>query len=154
MYQEGLIKVQVEHLADSGFQNRITARNHVIITDEPVESGGNDVFANPIELLLGAEGSCTITVLMMFASRMKYDLKNVEIELVHSRVKAEEINNDGLSNGTENGYVHKIEKKIKFIGNLDEEEIEELKSVSKRCPVHSMLRDNSYFELSFEQENK
>ena len=143
-----VVKVKVKHLGN--LQNQNITKNHTIITDEPEESGGDELAANPVELLLGAEGACTISVLMMFAKRMKYDLRNVEINLIHKRVRVEELKESGIEIDNERGYVHKIEKNIKFIGNLDDDQLEELQRVSKRCPVHNMIEKRSYFEVSFD----
>ncbi|MDA8052607.1 MAG: OsmC family protein [Deltaproteobacteria bacterium] len=148
MSEAETIVVKVKHLGN--LQNQIITKNHTIITDEPEESGGDELAANPVELLLGAEGACTISVLMMFAKRMKYDLRNVEINLIHKRVRVEELKEAGIEIDNERGYVHKIEKNIKFIGNLDDDQLEELQRVSKRCPVHNMIEKRSYFEVSFD----
>lgn len=165
MSEAETVKVKVKHLGN--LQNQIITKNHTIITDEPKDSGGDELAINPVELLLGAEGSCTISVLMMFAKRMKYDLRNVEIDLTHKRVRVEEIKENevqrkpkasaeltssGICADAERGYVHKIIKNIKFIGNLDDDQIEELQRVSKRCPVHNMIEKRSYFEISFEND--
>ncbi|MHB8232488.1 MAG: OsmC family protein [bacterium] len=148
MSEAEIVKVRVKHL--NNLQNQIITDKHTIITDEPEDSGGDELAANPIELLLGAEGACTISVLMMFAKRMKYDLKGVEISLTHKRIRVEEIKEEGIEADNERGYVHKIEKNIKFIGNLDEDQLEELQRVSKRCPVHNMIEKRSYFDMSFD----
>lgn len=145
------VKVKVIHA--NNLQNRIITKNHIIMTDEPRESGGDESAANPVELLLGAEGACTVSVLMMFAKRMKYDLKSVEINLTRKRVRVEDIKGADADIDNERGYVNKIEKNIKFIGNLDEDEIEELQRVSERCPVHNIIENRSYFEISFEHSN-
>ena len=152
MPEAELISVKVKHL--NNLQNQIITEKHTLITDEPEESGGDGLAVNPIELLLGAEGSCTISVLTMFAKRMKYDLRGVEINLTHKRVRVEEIQDSGIEVDNERGYVHKIEKNIKFIGNLDEDQIEELRRVSQRCPVHNIIEKRTYFEISFDHAEK
>ncbi len=152
MPEAELISVKVKHL--NNLQNQIITEKHTLITDEPEESGGDGLAVNPIELLLGAEGSCTISVLTMFAKRMKYDLQGVEINLTHKRVRVEEIQDSGIEVDNERGYVHKIEKNIKFIGNLDEDQIEELRRVSQRCPVHNIIEKRTYFEISFDHAEK
>ncbi len=148
MSEAELIKVKVKHL--NNLQNQIITEKHTMITDEPEASGGDELAINPIELVLGAEGACTVSVLMMFAKRMKYDLQGVEISLTHKRARVEELKESGAEVDDERGYVHKIEKNIKFIGNLDEDQIEELQRVSRRCPVHNMIEKRSYFEISFD----
>ena len=148
MSEAELVKVKVKHL--NNLQNQIITEKHTLITDEPEASGGEELAVNPIELVLGAEGACTVSVLMMFAKRMRYDLQGVEISLTHKRVRVEEIKGSGIEADNERGYVHKIEKNIKFIGNLDEDQLEELQRVSQRCPVHNMIEKRSYFEISFD----
>ena len=144
------VAVKIKHL--NNLQNQIITDKHTIITDEPTCSGGDNLAINPVELAMGAEGACTISFIMMFAKRMKYDLRNVEIDAVHERVRVEDLKNAGANIDAERGYVHKIIKKIKFIGNLDEDQIEELQRVSKRCPVHTMIENRSYYDTSFEYE--
>ena len=151
MSEAELIKVKVKHL--NNLQNQIITEKHTLITDEPKASGGEELAVNPIELVLGAEGACTVSVLMMFAKRMKYDLQGVEISLTHKRVRVEEIKESDIEADNERGYVNKIEKNIKFIGNLDEDQLEELQRVSQRCPVHNMIEKRSYFEISFDHTN-
>ena len=148
MNEAELVNVKVKHLHN--LQNQIITEKHTMITDEPEASGGDELAINPIELVLGGEGSCTISVLMMFAKRMKYDLQGVEINLTHKRVRVEELKESGIEIDDERGYVHKIEKKIKFIGNLDDDQVEELQRVAQRCPVHSMIEKRTYFEISFD----
>ena len=152
MNEAELVSVKVKHL--NNLQNQIITEKHTIITDEPEASGGDELAINPIRLVRGGEGSCTISVLMMFAKRMKYDLQGVEINLTHKRVRVEELKESGVEIDDERGYVHKIEKNIKFIGNLDDDQIEELRRVSQRCPVHTMIEKRTYFEISFDNPEK
>jgi putative redox protein len=49
-------EIQVDYLSDVQF--KIRARRHVIMSDQPIENGGQDAGATPPELLLAALGSC------------------------------------------------------------------------------------------------
>ncbi len=53
---EEIMEVQVEHLGALQFE--IRARQHTIVSDQPVESGGFDEGMTPPELLLASLGSC------------------------------------------------------------------------------------------------
>ena len=53
---ENAMDVQVEHLGAIQFE--IRARQHVIVSDQPLENGGYDEGATPPELFLAALGSC------------------------------------------------------------------------------------------------
>ena len=50
------MEVIVEHLGSVQFE--ITARQHSIVSDQPIESGGFDEGMTPPELLLASLGSC------------------------------------------------------------------------------------------------
>lgn len=50
------MNVEVEHLGAAQFE--IKVRQHVIISDQPVENGGFDEGVTPPELLLASLGSC------------------------------------------------------------------------------------------------
>lgn len=51
-----MIEVNVKHLGDVKFE--VAAREHVLISDQPKESGGGDNGMTPPELFLSALGSC------------------------------------------------------------------------------------------------
>ena len=50
------MEIQVEHLG--GVQFEIKARQHAIVSDQPLENGGFDEGMTPPELLLASLGSC------------------------------------------------------------------------------------------------
>jgi putative redox protein len=50
------MEIQVEHLG--GVQFEIKARQHLIVSDQPVENGGFDEGMTPPELFLASLGSC------------------------------------------------------------------------------------------------
>ena len=71
----------------------------------------------------------------MYADRKGWDLEEVHVHLEQSRVYAK----DCEDCESEDGYVHIIDKKIKLIGQLSEEQIERLLEISDRCPVNKTL---------------
>jgi len=54
--REPLMEITIEHLG--GVQFEIKARQHTIVSDQPVENGGFDEGMTPPELLLASLGSC------------------------------------------------------------------------------------------------
>jgi putative redox protein len=50
------VEIKVEHLGAVQFE--ITARHHIIVSDQPAENGGFDEGMTPPELLLASLGSC------------------------------------------------------------------------------------------------
>ncbi|MEO0561924.1 MAG: OsmC family protein [Chloroflexota bacterium] len=120
---------------DQGYRTRITARTHTWNGDMPISADGTDTAANPEELLLGALGSCTTMTLHMYANRKGWDLQKVSIDLTLEKVKAED---DPTYDGDAK-FVHRIEQKLTFHGDLDDKQRERLMYIAGRCPVHRIL---------------
>ncbi|MDY0089883.1 MAG: OsmC family protein [Flavobacteriaceae bacterium] len=98
---------------------------NTIIADEPVEMGGKDLGFSPKELLASSLAACTSATVRMYADRKEWDLQEVKIDIELDFVKEE------------NKTV--INRKIEFIGNLDEEQKKRLLAIANACPVHKML---------------
>ena len=98
---------------------------NVVIADEPIDKGGKDTGFSPKELLASALAACTSATVTMYAERKKWDLQEVKVEV--------DLERDETSNKTI------INRKIQFIGNLDEDQRERLMKVANACPVHKIL---------------
>ena len=73
--------------------------------------------------------------LRMYADRKGWDLEEVQVDLDQSRVYAK----DCEDCESVDGYVHIIEKKLSFTGDLTEEQIQRLLEISDKCPVNKTL---------------
>ena len=116
------------------YKTIIAIGNHELIADEPVPFG-QDLGPNPYDFLMTALGTCVTMTLRMYADRKGWDLEEVQVHLEQSRVYAK----DCEECESEEGFVHVIEKKLKFIGELTEEQIQRLLEISDKCPVHKTL---------------
>ena len=116
------------------YKTIIVTGNHELIADEPVPFG-QDLGPNPYDFLLTALGACVTMTLRMYADRKGWALEEVEVHLEQSRVHAE----DCEDCDSQDGFVHVIEKKLKFIGDLTEEQIQRLLEISDKCPVNKTL---------------
>ena len=109
---------------------------HTLITDEPVDAGGEDAGPDPYTLLLAALGSCISMTVTLYARRKQWPLERVTVRLWQKRIHAKDCQQCG--EGTE-GYIHQIERTVTFEGNLTEEQRARLKEISHKCPVHKTL---------------
>lgn len=110
--------------------------NHILITDEPLEAGGDDAGPDPYTLLLAALGSCISMTTRLYAKRKAWPLERVIVRLRQNRIHAK----DCQECATEaEGYVHRIERSVTFEGDLTEEQLTRLQEISHKCPVHKTL---------------
>jgi putative redox protein len=119
-------QVEVKTSAATNFQQSIKAGEHSIASDAPKAVGGEDKAPNPHELLLAALGACTSITMQMYAKRKGWDLKEVTV-----KVKEEPAG--------EGQPTSRITRDIRVSGNLAADQVEALKAIAEKCPIHKML---------------
>ncbi len=119
----------------TGYQQEIIAGDHVVFADEPIGIGGDDTGPSPYELLLGALGSCTAITMRMYAQRKGWPLKEIEIELSHSK----DYRKDCEDSADNNVKIDRIIRTIKLGGDLDDTQRTRLMDIARRCPLHQTL---------------
>jgi len=125
------------NIIEDNFTTTIQTKNHSLIADEPKDVGGDDFGPSPYEYLNAALAACTILTLKMYAKRKGWDLQEVYVYLTHSRKHSDDINADV----DKPKYLDHIDKKLKLVGNLTDQQVQRLKEISSRCPVHRTLEN-------------
>ncbi len=116
-------------------QHLVTARRHSLLTDEPVEAGGDDAGPTPYEFLLAALGGCTAMTLELYARRKGIPLEKVAVELEDTRIHAQ----DCADCETKEGHITEISRRIRLEGPLSPEQRRRLLEIAAKCPVHRTL---------------
>ena len=130
------------NILEDNFTTSIQTKNHSFIADEPASIGGSDFGPSPYEYLNAALAACTVMTLKLYAERKQWDLQEVYVYVSHSRKHS-----DDLQVEVEKPkYLDHISKKLKFVGNLDATQIERLKEIASRCPVHKTIASEVIFE--------
>ncbi|OYU68242.1 MAG: osmotically inducible protein OsmC [Cytophagaceae bacterium BCCC1] len=109
------------------YKTVIQIDNHILIGDEPTESGGTDLGPDPYEFILAGLATCTAATLRMYADRKGWDLEQITVEL------SLQIDKKGAAQTTN------ILQELHFIGDLDEIQKAALLNIAEKCPVHKML---------------
>lgn len=126
--------VTVAETGTGTYTQRVTARRHQLVADEPAPVG-DDAGPTPYDLLLAALGACTSMTVRMYADRKGWPLEQVRVTLRHSRIHAK----DCADCETTNGWVDQIDRRIELTGELDDSQRERLLLIAERCPVHQTL---------------
>ncbi len=118
-------------------QNQVRyGAGHTLITDEPIEAGGEDAGPDPYTLLLAALGSCISMTTRLYARRKAWPLEGVTVRLRQQRVHAKDCQECAED---QEGFVHRIERSVTFSGELSEEQLTRLQEIAHKCPVHKTL---------------
>jgi putative redox protein len=108
----------------------------VMITDEPIDAGGEGAGPDPYTLLLAALGSCISMTTTLYARRKQWPLEGVTVRLREQRIH---ISDCEECDQNKEGYVHRIERAVSFKGDLSAEQITRLREIAHKCPVHKTL---------------
>ena len=114
------------------FTHDVKAGDHTFTVDEPVEAGGQDEGPSPQELLAAALASCTAVTMEMYAQRKGWDTNGLAVAVEYTPA--------------ERGCPTKFELVLKMPAHLEEEQIERLKVIAAKCPVHRTLEGEVMFE--------
>jgi putative redox protein len=103
---------------------------HRLITDEPVDVGGDGSAPSPHELLPAALASCISTTLIMYARRKEWDLDDVVVDVEYDH----------------RSTPRTFHVAIDLTGDLDGAQLARLEKVARSCPVRRSIGAGFHFE--------
>ncbi len=130
------------NLLEDNFTTSIQTKKHSFIADEPANVGGDDFGPSPYDFLSAGLAACTVMTLKMYAERKKWDLQEVFVYITYSKKHSDDLDID-VDKPTR--FDH-LQKKLKFVGNLDEKQRQRLKEIAAKCPVHKTLQSDIIIE--------
>lgn len=130
------------NLIEDNFTTSIQTKKHSFIADEPSNIGGNDFGPSPYDFLSAGLAACTVMTLKLYAERKKWDLQEVFVYITYSKKHSDDLNNN-VDKPTRFDHLN---KKLKFVGNLNETQTQRLKEIASKCPVHKTLQSNIIIE--------
>ncbi len=119
------------------FKQTVKIREHTLAADEPSDLGGQDAGPTPQELLAASLASCTAITMEMYAQRKGWDVAGLEVSCEYSPA--------------ERGCPTKFELALRMPPQLDEEQIERLRVIAAKCPVHRTLDGEVMFDERVER---
>lgn len=132
-------KQVVASLGSEGYTTDIIVGRHGFVADESERLGGQDFGPSPYEMLSASLGACTAMTLQMYARRKKWPLEEVKVHLSYER----SYKDDCEHCDEKDRRLDVFDREIELCGDLSDEQIQRLKEIADRCPVHRTLEANS-----------
>ena len=114
------------------FEHAVRIREHRLVADEPEDAGGKDLGPSPEELLAAALASCTAITMQMYAERKGWDMTGVEVDCDYQPA--------------ERGRPTHFDLVLRLPESLSDEQVERLKVIAAKCPIHRTLEGEVAFE--------
>jgi putative redox protein len=115
-----------------GFTHRVAVRGHELTVDEPLDHGGLDAGPSPQELLAASVASCTAITMEMYADRKGWDIGELEVECEYEPPQRDSPAQFNLV--------------LWLPRSCTEEQLDRLRIIAAKCPVHRLLEGESVFE--------
>ncbi len=113
------------------YRQDITINDKFHLTaDEPLDLGGDDAGATPVELVLAGLGSCKAITLKMYAERKGWELVSVDVDVSHQKINQQ----------------YQISVRLHLTGNLTDDQRQRLLKIADQCPVHKLLQSETQIE--------
>ena len=118
-------------------KHTVQVRDHQLTVDEPFDEGGDDAGPDPLELLAVSLASCTAITIEMYAGRKGWDIGHVEVDVEYSPA--------------ERGCPTKFELVMRLPDDVPEEQVDRLRVIATKCPVHRALDGEVMFQERIER---
>jgi putative redox protein len=123
----------------ANFSHTIAIRDHQLVADEPRRAGGDDEGPSPEELLAASLASCTAITIEMYAQRKGWDVGPVEVDVQYSPA--------------ERGCPTKFELVLHLPAQLADDQVDQLRVIAAKCPIHRTLDGEVMFSERVERVN-
>jgi putative redox protein len=116
-----------------GYTHDVEVDGHSLVLDEPEGSGGANLGPSPTRLLAASLAACTAITMEMYAERKGWELGAVEVvaEMEY-----------GESSAPKSFTVT-----LHLPHDLSEEQVEKLKAIAGKCPVHRTLASQTEVQI-------
>jgi putative redox protein len=118
------------------YTHDVKVRKHALTSDEPEDMGGEDMGPSPQELLAASLAACTAITMEMYAKRKDWNVDGLEVVCDYTPA--------------ERGCPTKFELVMRMPASLSEEQVERLRVIAAKCPVHRTLEGEVAFDEKIE----
>jgi putative redox protein len=122
---------------DGKLRQAVEIRAHTVEADEPKDHGGDDAAPSPQELLAASLACCTAVTMEMYATRKGWDIGGVEVACEYTPA--------------ERGCPTRFGIVVRLPDSLTDEQVERLRVIAAKCPVHRTLDGEVMFDERVER---
>jgi putative redox protein len=115
----------------------VRIRDHQLTIDEPIAMGGEDQGPSPQEILAASLAACTAITMEMYAKRKGWDVGDVEVACDYTPA--------------ERGCPTRFNLVLRFPDSMSDEQVERLRVIAAKCPVHRTLEGEVMFDERIER---
>ena len=109
----------------TGYEHEVVIDDrHRLVVNEPESSGGHDAGPSPTRVLAASLAACTAVTVEMYAARKEWEVGELAVEV--------EMEYEGP-------VPSEFTVTLRLPGGLSEEDLERLRLVAGKCPVHRAL---------------
>ena len=119
------------------YRHMVDIRSHHLSVDEPADHGGDDSAPSPQEMLAASLASCTAVTMEMYAQRKGWDVGGVEVTCDYTPA--------------DRGCPTRFQIVMRFPDGLSEDQVERLRVIAAKCPVHRTLDGEVMFDERVER---
>jgi putative redox protein len=118
------------------FTHDVAVRDHKLTADEAKEDGGDDAGPSPQELLAASLASCTAITMEMYAQRKGWNTDGLEVDVDYTPA--------------DRGSPTRFNLVMRMPAHLSDEQVEKLRVIAAKCPIHRTLEGEVLFEERIE----
>jgi putative redox protein len=115
-----------------GLTHELRVRDHKLLSDESKEDGGDDAGPSPQELLAASLASCTAITMEMYAQRKGWNTDGLEVDVDYTPA--------------DRGSPTRFNLVMRMPAHLSEEQVEKLRVIAAKCPIHRTLEGEVLFD--------
>jgi putative redox protein len=127
--------VRVTARRRQGFTHEVEIQGgHRLVIDEPEEAGGANQGPSPTRTLAAALAACTAITVEMYADRKAWEVGELEVEVEMEYGPA--------------SMPRSFVVTLHLPGDLSEDQVDRLRTIAGRCPVHRTLSHETDIEIT------
>jgi putative redox protein len=121
-----MMTIEVRRKQGLNIAHTLSMGQTTLVVDSPTSDGGDGAGPSPHELYDAALAACNALTVMWYANRKQMPVQDLAVSV-------------DRDNSKEREGVYRLTSRIRIGGPLSDAQIEELRSVAGKCPIHRLM---------------